>query len=235
MDLYDAIFKLKSNRSYEMSALPPAVFIDLEAAIAGFVRLYADVPLDYRFTDQTKGMFSVKAPHYLIIGGSGMDGELEAAGFLFEQANLWLSASGYGTIWLAGARDAHVDKPGDFVTIAFGTAASSPYRSLAEFKRKAIGEITNAPDDICIQAARLAPSGMNGQPWYFLVEGLETYVYAKKARGSMPMAYKLTDLDVGIALAHYAIAAAKEDRPFAFARSTDLPALDGFVPFGVIS
>jgi hypothetical protein len=46
--------------------------------------------------------------------------------------------------------------------------------------------------------------------------------------------YKLTDLDMGIALCHYALACEKESRSFAFARQDDLPVKAGYVPYGII-
>jgi nitroreductase len=235
MDLYAAIFSLKSTRKFEMQALDAALLDELEAVIGGIVPLCADAGLYHRLTDKTKGMFGVTAPHYLIIGGDGKTGQLEAAGFAYQQANLWLSSQGIGTIWLAGARDSRAERESDFVALAFGRAQGSPHRSLAEFNRKPMADVTNALDDDCVQAARLAPSGMNAQPWYFELEGDRAYVYAKPPSGLMAMGYKLTDLDIGIALGNLAVAAAHFGRPFGFERTGGLPAKDGWASFGVVS
>ncbi|MDR2956998.1 MAG: hypothetical protein LBU61_02300 [Coriobacteriales bacterium] len=235
MDLYNAIFQRKATRKFDMQPLPSEVFSEIESAISGFARLYPEVELEYRFTDKTRGMFGIAAPHYLIISGSGAAFELEAAGFLFQHLDLWLSAKGLGSIWLAGAKDANKDNPNDIVTLAFGRAQGSPHRSLAEFSRKSISEISNVADDPCIQAVRLAPSGMNSQPWFFKKEADSVSVYEKKPKGPSALIYKLTDFDLGIALCHYAVTAEHNGLPFAFTRTDSLPELEGFIPFGIIA
>lgn len=235
MNLYDAMFRRKSCRRYAMEPLPEAFLREMEEAIRGFDALYPDVPLAHRLVGEAKGRFSVQAPHYLVISGQGKAGELENAGFIFQQLVLWLDAREVGSVWL-GASKALEANPGgqDIIMLALGKGEETIHRGADGFKRKAIGEITNAPEDPCIQAVHLAPSGMNLQPWY-LERGPEgTMLYRQDLGLPYALLYKLTDVDMGIALCHYAVAAKHQGLPFAFARRSAAPPRKGYKPFGII-
>lgn len=233
--LYESIGRRKSCRSYKGDPLPEARLGEMKEAIAGFDVLYPDVPLDYRIITETKGMLSVKAPHYLVVSGQGKAGEFENAGFVFEQLALWLDAQELGCVWLGKTQDVNRNPDGkDIVVIAFGETEGSPHREASGFKRKAIGDITNAPEDVRMQAVRLAPSGLNLQPWYFEKAGELFYVYEQKITPPQSLVYKLTDLDMGIALCHFALAGKRAGNGFVFRRGADLPKRKGYKPFGVI-
>lgn len=233
MDLYSSIKKRKSCRDYTKDQLSKEQLGEIEKAIASFVPLYADVPIDYRFVTKTKGMFKADAPHYLIISGQGKSGEAENAGFIFEQLTLWFDAMDIGSVWLGEAKDAeHSQNKNDIITIAFGKTNSSVHRSLDQFKRKPIQEFTNAPDEPCIQAAHLAPSGMNLQPWYFEKSGERVILYKKILKPPVSLAYKKVDIDMGIALCHYMLACKHIDKPFVFNRKAEGTAKNGYKLFG---
>lgn len=236
MDLYSSIERRKSCRKYNMAPLALDVLESIRDAVGGFEPLYPGVPFGQRFIAQAKGGFLVKAPHYLIVSGQGKAGEPEAAGFLFEQLSLWMAAKGIGSVWLGGAKDVEPNRDGvDLIALAFGTPAEAIHRERTDFSRKPVGEITNAPDDACIRAAHLAPSGMNLQPWYFEKTQDGVNVYRQKLKPPFSLIYKLTELDMGIALCHYALACRHIGRPFSFRREDALPAKKGYEPFGVIA
>lgn len=235
MNLYDSIAQRKSCRKYDLAPLPAEMLVKIDAAIQEFTPLYPDVPLTWRFVKKVTGRFHVEAPHYLIVSGSGKAGEMESAGFLFEQLALWLDAMGLGCIWLGASKDAELGAlPDDLIVLGFGKTTKPVHRSLAEFKRKPFEKITNAPQNPCLQAVQLAPSGMNLQPWYFAQEGERVLVYRQKLKPHLSLLYKLTELDIGIALCHYALACKELGKPFHFSRSETLPELAGYFPFGVI-
>ncbi|MGX7198721.1 nitroreductase family protein [Enterococcus nangangensis] len=168
MDLFDAISQRKACREYLDEPFSASELAEVETTIKNFEPLFPNVSLDYRFATKTKGIFQVKAPQYLIISGSGQEGEQENAGFIGEQFILWLNTRGLGATWLGASKDASENrKKKDLIVIAFGKVEGSPHRQLSEFKRKELAEITNAPEDKGIQAMHLAPSGINLQPWYF--------------------------------------------------------------------
>ncbi|MDR2633906.1 MAG: hypothetical protein LBC51_09860 [Treponema sp.] len=247
MNLYPSIFRRKSTRRYESQPLPQQTIADIESAIKGFAPLYPSVVPGYRFVGKTKGKFGqgsfvAEAPHFLIISGQGKrgekPGELESAGFVYQQLALWLDANDIGSVWLGSAKDAETnnsDNNNDIITLAFGKGAENIHRAQKDFDRKPISEITNAPDDICIQAAHLAPSGVNTQPWYFEKKADGVLVYRQKLKPPLSLMYKLSDVDMGIALCHYALACKETGKPFAFTRNADLKAKPGFIPFGVIA
>ena len=64
--------------------------------------------------------------------------------------------------------------------MAFGKPAEPLYRELSEFKRKPLAEISEGSDER-LEAARLAPSGMNVQNWYFIAkDGISIYDFKLK-------------------------------------------------------
>ncbi|MDR0929176.1 MAG: hypothetical protein LBM74_05620 [Oscillospiraceae bacterium] len=237
MQLYQAIARRQSTRRYDPAPLPEAFLKEMEAAIADFAPLYPDLPIHHRLTMQVRGMLSVRAPQYLILSGQGAPGEKEQAGFLYEQLVLWLDLQGIGSVWLGGTRDKQINPHGqDLITLAFGRAQGAVHREKSGFKRKPIAEITNAPDDPCIQAAHLAPSAINVQPWYFMKDASGVSVYRRALRPPLSLVYTFGDFDMGIALAHYAVAARQFGQGFAFLRGTEHCApMAGYEGFGRIA
>lgn len=235
MYLYSSIAHRKSCRTFDMTPLDKSMFTQITEAIQGFDRLYPDVPLTYRFSQKVKGRFGVEAPHYLIISGEGKPDEQESAGFLFEQLVLWFDAHEIGSVWLGSSKDATTKNTShDILTIAFGRSPESIHRTKDQFKRVDIETITNDPKDVRIQALHLAPSGMNTQPWYLEKQDGKILVYQKKLKAPVSLIYKLSDVDMGIGLCHYAVACKKEGRSFRFTAQTDLPEKPGYKPFGTI-
>jgi hypothetical protein len=236
MDLFEAIKRRKSCRSYTGQPLDRERLEEIRGAIGGFEPLDPHVALEYRFATETKGLFKVEAPHYLIVSGQGKDGEPENAGFLYEQLILWLDARDIGSVWLGKAKDVEQNPKGkDIITIAFGQPKEAAHRGESEFKRKPIGEITNAPEDPCIQAVHLAPSGMNLQPWYWEKTDGKVLLYEQILRPPVSLAYNKTAVDMGIALCHYALACKHFDKPFAFQRRKDEGEKKGYRLFGELA
>ena len=79
------------------------------------------------------------------------------------------------------------------IMLAFGHPKVEQLRhDTKEFKRRSLEQISDKADPR-LEAARLAPSAVNSQPWYFTHEGDTLHVHCNK-KGSR--------LDIGIALAH---------------------------------
>jgi len=236
MDLFDSINRRKSCRDYTQQPFDKEQLEKIRKAIDGLESLYPDVPLEYRFATETKGIFKVQAPHYLIISGQGKERELENAGFLFQQLILWFDAHNIGSVWLGKTKDIEQNPNGkDIIAIAFGQTNGSVHRSKSEFQRKPIHEITNAPENACIQAVHLAPSGMNLQPWYLEKAGDKVLLYKQSLKPPLSLAYKKTEVDMGIALCHYALACRHFDKPFAFERKNGETGKKGYRLFGELS
>ena len=236
MDLFDAIGRRKSCRSYTGQPFDRERLDEIRRAIDGYEPLYSDVPLECRFSTETKGLFKIDAPHYLIISGRGKDGEPENAGFLYQQLVLWFDVRDIGSVWLGKARDVEQNPNGkDLITIAFGQPNGAVHRGKSEFKRKPIGEITNAPEDPRIQAVHLAPSGVNLQPWYLEKTGEKILLYEQVLKPPVSLAYKKTAVDMGIALCHYALACKRFGKPFAFERRNGEGGKRGYRLFGELT
>lgn len=235
MDLFDSISRRKSCRNYMGQPFGEEQLEKIRVAINGFEPLYPDVPLEFRFVTKAKGIFKVQAPHYLIISGQGKEKELENAGFLFEQLILWFDAQNIGSVWLGKTKDIEDPNDKDIITIAFGQAQGSVHRSEDEFRRKPINEITNAPEDTCIQAVHLAPSGMNLQPWYLEKSGDKVLIYKQNLKPPVSLLYRKTEVDMGIALCHYALACRHFDKPFVFNRKDGETNKKGYRLFGELA
>lgn len=235
MNLYASIAKRKCCRKYDLQLLNQEILEKIADAIEHFTPLFPNVPIQWRFTNKVKGRFHVEAPHYIIISGQGNPSEKENAGFLFQQLVLWFDAMEIGCVWLGESKDAQTARSKeDLIAIGFGSPKEPVHRTKEQFKRKPIDKITNTPQDECIQAVRLAPSGMNLQPWYFEKDSERVLVYQQKLKPPVSLLYKHTDIDMGIALCHYALACKERGKSFFFTRSTALPDKAGFLPFGII-
>ena len=233
MDLFNSISQRKSCRKYIDEPFTLTELEEVKEALEGFEPLLPDLPLNYRFESRTKGMFHVKAPHYLIISGKGKEEQEENAGFIGQQLMLWLNARGLGGVWLGGSKDASENrKSSDIIVIAFGKIQGSPNRQLSEFKRKDISQITNDIEDKGIKAIHLAPSGMNLQPWYFEKKADKLLAYRQILKPPMSLVYKLTKVDMGIALCHYALASRHYGADFHFQLGGSAPKKSGYEFFG---
>jgi hypothetical protein len=82
-----------------------------------------------------------------------------------------------------------------------------------------------------LEAARLAPSGINAQNWYFAAENGKIHCYRKKANPILGFIYnKLACIDMGIALCHIAV----ERDGFSFIKEPGVPDRKGHVYMGTV-
>ena len=208
MELYGQIFLRKSSRKYSMTPLAEAELQAMEDFIRQMRPLLPDVEIRHRLVgpEQVKGLLTPRAPHYVVISGAPRPHRDLAAGFLFQQLDLYLSCRGFGTCWLGAAKGRDMPfSEEDILAICFGETAGPHTRTAAEFKRKSLREIASG-EDPRLEAARLAPSGINSQPWYFIVQDGMIHVYQAVSGKLRAMFYDLEELDVGIALCHLALA-----------------------------
>lgn len=234
MDLFNAISRRKSCRKFVEEPFTQEQLSKIKDLLHSFKPLFPDISLNFRFTAETKGLFHVQAPHYLVISGEGKIGEQENAGFIGQQFMLWLNSQELGGVWLGASRDATTGQSGsDIIVLAFGKPEGSPHREITEFKRKDITEITNIPQNECVKAVHLAPSGLNSQPWFLEKAENNLLFYRQRLKPPVSLAYKLTKIDMGIALCHYAIACSHFGQPFNFHVSGKGPRKSGYDFFGI--
>jgi hypothetical protein len=220
-ELYATIFKRKSIRTYDPSVLDSASLERISAFAASVRPLLPGIETHMRIVDgeAVRGMFRVEAPHFLVIFSNAKPGYLANAGFMLQQMDLFLSASGLGSCWQGGphlTRKAMVSsEPDPIIILAFGKPSEPVHRvDRTEFKRRELSEITNLKGMAeLMEPVRLAPSAMNNQPWYF--SGSDGTIDAYSHRSIVTP--HMNQISAGIALCHLWLAAEHANRGVEFA------------------
>lgn len=155
-----------------------------------------------------KGLFVANAPAYMLYTSQQAPLARVNAGFILEQISLGLYMYEVGSCYQGGARFApeHLRalRFDPMMIMAYGVPAEPLTRELSAFKRRNIEQICQSdltPDmRRIIDAARLAPSAMNRQPWRFVVRGNDVHCYV--AHSAISHVRALSEIDLGIALSH---------------------------------
>ena len=221
MTVKEMIFKRKSCRSFTGAAVDAATMETIKAF--SMKPLYPDIKVHWDIVprNQVKCICPWTTPQLITIYSEEAESYLENIGFLFQQMDLYLQTLGLGVCWLGMGRmnpktTTAVERMKFVIMLAFGHPKGDQLRhDLKGFKRKPMEQITDRPD-AKLEPARLAPSAVNSQPWYFTHHGDTIHVYCSK-KGSR--------LDVGIALAHLYVA--NEDT-FRFFKEESVSEIPGY-------
>ncbi len=220
-DLLESIRRRKSCRKFREEPLKDG---DMDGLVDYLSGLEAPVPeIDWNFDtlpylDMVRICSTapaVRAPVYLVLRAERKNFSLQNCGYLGELAVLWLTARGVATCWQGSARvdpneDFHGSLP--YVTcIALGYGEDA-FRAPGEEpeRREAEKVIFNrVPEyDPILEAARLAPSSFNRQPWAFVSDDLaRLHLFRKKSLLANPVTEFHQCVDCGAALAHLEVAA----------------------------
>ena len=228
MTLKEMIYHRKSCRSF--------TGVPVDAATLETIRAFPMKPLypqikvrwDIVPRNQVRCICPWTTPQLIAIYSEEAEGYLENIGFLFQQMDLYLQTLGLGVCWLGMGRmnprtTTDVEGMKFVIMLSFGYPKGDQLRhDWKDFKRKPMEQITDRPD-ARLEPARLAPSAVNSQPWYFTHAGDTLHVHCSK-KGSR--------LDIGIALAH--LYAAKEET-FHFFKADHIPDLPGYAYIGSVS
>jgi len=229
----EIIHMRKSIRKYDPAALDGATIEMIQGQIGKVKPLYPEIRYSIEIANKIKGLLvNVKAPHYLIFGSEEKEGAYENIGFIGQQLDLFFSASGLGSCWQGAAKpEGKEDSSLPFVIcMAFGKPAEPLHRELSEFKRKPLAEISEGADQR-LEAARLAPSAVNAQNWYFIAVDGKIHCYRKKSNPLLGFIYdRMHCIDMGIALCHIA----EESDGFSFIKEAGAPDRKGYVYTGTI-
>ena len=225
MTLQEMIYKRKSCRSFtgkpvDGSMIEKILSFDLKP-------LYPDinVRMDIVGRDKVKCICPWTTPQLITIYSEETDGYLENIGFLFQQMDLYLQTLGLGVCWLGMGRmnprtTTSVEGMKFVIMLAFGYPKGDRLRhDRKDFRRKAMESITDKAEPR-LEPARLAPSAVNSQPWFFVHDGNTIHVYCAK-KGSR--------LDIGIALAHLYVT---NEENFYFFKADHITDLSGYVYIG---
>jgi len=229
----EIIRKRKSIRKYDLTPLDTAMLDAVRAQITTVKPLYPNIKYSIEITSKTKGILGVKAPHFLIFGSEDKNGSYENIGFIGQQLDLYFSANGLGACWLGATKPSETMESTlpYVIALAFGKPAESLHRDISDFKRKPLSAISEGIDPR-IEAARLAPSGVNMQNWFFIAENGKIHCYLKKPNPLVGlMLGKMGLIDLGIAICHIA----QESEDFSFAKETSVPERKGHVYIGTVN
>jgi len=215
-DFYPTIFQRKSVRRYDLTPLDDNTLAEISDYMDNLEPMYPDIKIELKISgpDEVKRRFMRKAPHYIAVFSENKDGYLTNVGFMVQQMDLFLSGNGLGTCWQGipqPTKDLLESSGLEFIIfMPFGKPDEPLHRSSAsEFKRKSlqkISSVTGAED--LLEAARMAPSAGNGQPWFFTGDESLIHAYCNKpgiVRGLIGKKYP--PIDVGIAIYHLKAAA----------------------------
>lgn len=217
----EMIYKRRSCRSF----LSVPVDAEMIEKILSFdlKPLYPEIKvrMDIVGRDKVRCICPWTTPQLIAVYSEETEGYLENIGFLFQQLELYLQTLGLGVCWLGMGRmnprtARSVEGMKFVIMLAFGHPKGEQQRSDPKaFRRKPMEQITDRADPR-LEAARLAPSAVNSQPWYFTHEGDTLHVHCSK---------KGTRLDIGIALAHLYI---ENPGTFRFFRAEEVPEVPGY-------
>lgn len=240
MNLYEWIFLRKSTRSYTGVPVEEETLAAIRAFLASARPLDPDLRVRFEIVPRSavRCLCPWTTPQLVAAYTEAREGAPENVGFLLQQLDLYLNALGLGSCWLGMGRmnegpAAEQDGLKFAIMLAFGHPKGSHTRkSTAEFRRKPLSEIADQPDER-LEPARLAPSSVNSQPWYFIHEGETLHVYcAQKSRFGARFLSDMNRIDIGIALAHLYVA---HPKIFRFFRSDSAAGLKGYAYMGSVS
>lgn len=133
------------------------------------------------------------------------------AGYTLEQMDLWFNANGFGSCWTE-PKNEPADTPRGLRyagCVCFGVPRGERRSTLSQFRRKKLASLTDIPDPgPILETARLAPSALNRQPWYFSGSN-EDFVVSTRKVLTKPW---LTAIDAGIVLLYIQLAAEHEGK-----------------------
>jgi hypothetical protein len=180
--------------------------------------MYYDIKTEVKIisSDEVESRKMKKSMHYLAVFSDTSGDYLTNVGFMLQQTDLYLSANGIGCCWQGSPQPKEeVLETSDLefiILLAFGKPNESLHRNISEFRRKPLQEITDieGADDL-LEAARLAPSAGNSQPWFFKGNKSLIHAYTSKAypvkKYAAEIVKKYNTISMGTAIYHLNVAA----------------------------
>ena len=228
MTLHEMIYHRKSCRNYRSAPVDAQTLEKIRAF--GMKPLYPEIKVHWQIIsrDQVKCVCPWTTSQLITVYSEEREGYLENIGFLFQQMDLYLQTLGLGVCWLGLAqmnpKTSHpVDGMKHVMVLGFGHPRGDQLRhEVKQFKRKTLAQIADYADPR-LEPARLAPSGVNLQPWYFVHEGDVLHVHCTESGGR---------LDTGIALAHLYIA---NQETFRFFQAENVAKVPDYVYVGSVT
>ncbi|NHJ12710.1 MAG: nitroreductase [Candidatus Thorarchaeota archaeon] len=229
-DWYSSIFKRYSQRKYSGGAVPIDTLDEFEMTVdayrplPGVRAVLIRNPAEKVFRGLIRSFIKViDAPHYVAFVADKEEPHVqEASGYTGEGIILDATSRGMNTCWVGGFFRAEVvegqvelgvcEQVIGVTPIGYAKEESRRIGLLArKRKRKPIESIVNVEDRTppewvaqALEAARLAPSAANRQPWEFAVKERQVILSTK---GRSPGIGISKRLDCGIAMLHFELGA----------------------------
>ena len=215
-DLYEAIFRRKSIRNYDSAAIDQKRLEEISKNLSALKPMSAGIKTEFKIIspDQVTMKGTNKAPHFIAAFSEARDGYKTNVGFMLQQMDLYFSATGLGSCWLGIPRPVkeviNSSSLEYIILMSFGNSKETLHRtSVSQFKRKPLSEITSIEGaDELLEPARLAPSAINLQNWYFTGDKNLIHAYSTKP-GFLRSVFggSLFPVNMGIAICHLQLAA----------------------------
>ncbi len=195
MNTFDAIFSRKSIKHFKHEKLEWEVIEGILEYANKLPMLIEGIAVEFKLVsniEEKQGFnspFNVKAPYYLCISSEEKEDYLLNAGYVMQLLDLYLASKGLGACFsiVSPGRSLKATMKYKFViALAFGKTSSDLYRDSSEAKRLPESELVVYKEEVTLDikqvlnAARLAPSVLNSQPWRFVVYRNRIHVFAKK-------------------------------------------------------
>ncbi|MDR1393713.1 MAG: hypothetical protein LBJ62_07085 [Bifidobacteriaceae bacterium] len=215
MDSYSAIFSRHAAHSFDGDPLNQEALQDILALARSADQIEGQsIELDVASPDQVnEGMSTIKGsppPHYLLAFTEQTDAAFANAGYVLQAVELAVQAKGLGSHWLGMAKP-KASRPDYTIALAFGRT-SEPARPRDAADRLDLARISDQDNGVA-QAVRLAPSGVNDQPWRLAFEdGLVRLIHHPRGAMRLILAKKMDKISLGIAARHAALALQHEGR-----------------------
>ncbi len=216
-DYYDIIFKRRSVKKYDQTPLDEKTLEEISNHIKSLEPMYDNIKTEVKIIPLEQVETKKKqAPHYIAMFSEPKDDYLVNAGYMLQQMDLFLSGNDIGSCWQGSPRpNENVLKNSDLefvIVMSFGNPKKSKPEELhrsgaSDFKRKLLNEISTVKGaDKIVEAARLAPSAGNSQPWFFTGNENMIHVYTSKPYAvkehKAPKVKKYNVISMGIAIYH---------------------------------
>lgn len=223
MNMFDTIFSRKSIRHYYQERIDWEVIEDILKFADSLPMLIKDSKVEFKLVSNIEknqgfnGPLAVKAPYYICLSSEKTEDYLLNAGYLMQQLSLYIESKGLGTCYLGAANPGrglkNTMKYDYVISMAFGKSKEPLYRDASLAKRLPEEELVVYKEEVSsdvhklLEAARLAPSSLNNQPWRFVVYKNRIHVFAKKNPWFAKPMDRMKMIDMGVMLANLMVAA----------------------------
>lgn len=220
MNLYEAVYARKSVRAFTAEPVGAKTIEGIKKFHKEVESLFGGIDTELVVLDNRKGrtgigLVSVKAPYYLALYSNEKEKTMMNAGYIMQQISLYLCSKGLGSCfvglnWLKPV----YRKKNDKVLVgllAFGKSKGAYTRKSSDAHRMEMRELSVFKEkprlwmNQLLEAGRLAPSSMNGQPWRFVVYDNRIHVFSKKHKAGQLS--KITEMDFGVLFSNMMVVA----------------------------